>query len=69
MSDDYYKIQNKWLSIAGSSMWVEEIAKKRENRIRERAYFIYLDRINNNKSGDALSDWLKAEKEIGSNFF
>ncbi|HOJ65138.1 MAG TPA: DUF2934 domain-containing protein [Spirochaetota bacterium] len=69
MEEDYYKIQNKWLSIAGSSMWVEEIAKKREERIRERAYFIYLDRIRNNKEGDTLSDWLNAEREVDLDFF
>ena len=33
-------------------------------RIQARAYEIYLAR--NGRNGDALSDWLQAEREIGS---
>ncbi len=68
MSEDYNTMQNKWLSIAGSSMWVEEKARERHRKIQERAYFIYLERVNTNKEGDFLSDWLQAEREIDLNF-
>lgn len=33
------------------------------NKVRTRAYFKYLDRINNNLSGDGFSDWVNAETE------
>lgn len=69
MTEDYDKIQNKWLSIAGSSMWVEQKAKERYKKIQERAYFIYMARKKYNKEGDAFSDWIQAEKEINSNLF
>lgn len=34
------------------------------NKINERAYQIFADRTKSNSPGDAMSDWLKAEKEI-----
>ena len=34
-------------------------------RIREVAHEIYLDRVENGKPGDALSDWLEAERLTG----
>jgi Protein of unknown function (DUF2934) len=37
-----------------------------EQRIRERAYEIYLSR-NGNGEGDELSDWLTAERELKLN--
>jgi hypothetical protein len=42
----------------------EEAASVVRERIQTRAYEIYLAR--NGGSGDALSDWLQAEREIGS---
>jgi|YelNatPaOPRAMG01_1025707.scaffolds.fasta_scaffold02393_10 predicted HTH domain antitoxin len=35
-----------------------------QEEIRKRAEEIYKERISKNKPGDALSDWLQAEKEI-----
>lgn len=34
------------------------------NRIRARAHELYQDRQRNGGVGDALSDWLKAEREV-----
>jgi hypothetical protein len=34
------------------------------SRIRARAHQFYVDRQANGGSGDALSDWLKAEREV-----
>lgn len=36
-------------------------------RIRARAYEIYLKRCNGGQRGDALSDWLQAERELNGN--
>lgn len=36
-------------------------------RIRARAYEIYLKRCNDGQGGDALSDWLQAERELNGN--
>ncbi len=33
--------------------------------VRQRAYEIYLERISNGGQGDALSDWTRAEREVG----
>lgn len=33
------------------------------HRVRERAYFKYIDRLNNNIGGDANSDWEEATRE------
>ncbi len=33
-------------------------------RIRVRAHELYQDRLRNGGSGDALSDWLRAEREV-----
>lgn len=33
--------------------------------VRRRAYELYLERISNGRMGDALSDWTRAEKELG----
>lgn len=38
----------------------EEVA----SRIRARAHELYQDRQKNSGAGDALSDWLKAEREV-----
>lgn len=35
-----------------------------QEEIRKRAEEIYRERVAKNKSGDSLSDWLQAEKEI-----
>jgi hypothetical protein len=35
------------------------------DRIRARAYEIYLTRDQNGQRGDAVSDWLEAERELG----
>lgn len=34
------------------------------SRIRARAHELYVDRQKNGGAGDALSDWLKAEREV-----
>lgn len=33
--------------------------------VRRRAYELYLERISNGGQGDALSDWTRAERELG----
>lgn len=33
-------------------------------RMRSRAYEIYLQRASNGSTGDAMSDWLQAEREL-----
>lgn len=33
-------------------------------QIRERAYYIYLERQRRNQSGDPISDWCQAEQEL-----
>jgi len=35
-----------------------------ENRVRERAYWIWVERMRKGKDGDALQDWLEAESEL-----
>lgn len=34
------------------------------DRVRHRAYELYLERCRNAESGDALSDWVTAEQEL-----
>ncbi|MBL0928063.1 MAG: DUF2934 domain-containing protein [Phycisphaerales bacterium] len=38
-----------------------------DDRIRARAYQLFRQRTNNAHSGDALSDWLQAERELDGN--
>lgn len=38
-----------------------------QREIRLRAYYNFLDRQQRSRPGNELSDWLDAEKEIGSN--
>ena len=64
--DDYRIIQDKWLSKAGSSGWIEDIYRKKLQEVKLKAYYNYLNRIKNNLSGDALSDWSSAENEVYS---
>lgn len=56
------------------------VMKKEENRgdkpslknflgeIEKRAYEIYLERMKAGVSGDEMSDWLKAEKDVKAKF-
>jgi len=37
-----------------------------EDQIRERAYYIFLERGRGGRLGDALGDWLQAEHELSS---
>lgn len=37
-----------------------------ESQIRERAYYIYLERGRGGRLGDALGDWVQAEHEFGA---
>lgn len=46
---------------------ISQVSPGREdlsNRIRARAHELYIDRQANGVVGDALSDWLKAEREV-----
>lgn len=36
--------------------------------VRNEAYHIYKNRIENGIHGDAFSDWIQAERELGLNF-
>lgn len=49
-----------------SSARVNDSAKGYDtfNKINERAFQIFMERIKSDSPGDAISDWLKAEKEI-----
>lgn len=37
-------------------------------QVKQRAYFIYNERVKQNLPGDELHDWLKAETEVKNNF-
>ncbi|MBN1410413.1 MAG: DUF2934 domain-containing protein [Spirochaetales bacterium] len=49
---------------------MKKVAKKESfwDEVRERSYYIYLDRVKANSIGDSLSDWVKAEKEIQAKY-
>jgi hypothetical protein len=36
--------------------------------VKQRAYFIYNERVKQNLPGDELHDWLKAESEVKRQF-
>ena len=38
------------------------------DQIRERAYYIYLERQQSNRSGDPVSDWCQAEHELNGDY-
>jgi|GEM_PF-764599 len=52
------------LSKADTKKTTQQSYEDLENYIRMRAYELYEKRMKNNSSGDDISDWLKAEKEI-----
>jgi hypothetical protein len=37
-------------------------------QIRERAYYIFLERQKTNRTGDSVSDWCQAEHELNGDF-
>lgn len=42
----------------------DPIVPVQEEEIRTRAYYIYEDRVRSGGRGDALDDWLRAEREL-----
>ena len=51
-------------SMAAKSVASASVVPHAESQIRARAYFLYLERRGD--AGDAVGDWLEAEKELNA---
>ena len=45
-----------------------EDAEDTKQQIEEAAYYIGLNRVNNNHAGDELTDWFEAERAVREDF-
>ena len=65
LKNDIYHIQNEKQIIGMAVIPPKQLIDQSSSlNIRERAYFIYLERVQLGISGNELEDWLMAEREI-----
>ena len=55
-------LMNKRLSMYFTEAGGTTMDEHKESKVRERAYQLFLER--GNRAGDAVEDWLSAEKQI-----